>query len=215
MLLARLRYLLTRFEDEFFHIQPDLGMNRSVKSIALSSILNEALNLQEAAILGDGKYFDRLKMWGKDQDWEWNDITIRFTWWPVCEMLQPFQIDSSNNDKLSIIGRDANNNVKHYGDLASLGDVMHACAAAWFFVVERAREAKIFLGSSEMNQLFRIYDCYELINSRPDSSGSGYIICRPTPNIVSYPVVRGHSEVPIAEAAFESRLAKAKKSKKA
>lgn len=47
-LLARLRYLMMRLEGEFFHVQPDLDSNGKVTSLALCSILNEAVNLQES-----------------------------------------------------------------------------------------------------------------------------------------------------------------------
>jgi hypothetical protein len=204
-LLARLRYLLMRLEGEFFHVQPDLDSNGKVTSLALCSILNEAVNLQETVF--PDHFWDSLKAWGLAQTWEWNDVEIRFTWWPVCATLRPFQY--SLEGTLAIGGREANNAVKHHGALATLNDAVQGCAATWFLVMERAREVEVFLGDSDGDRLFSIFDCYDLIDSR--GSGYGHIICRPLPSQVSYPRVRGPSEVPLAKAAFERRYSNWKK----
>lgn len=210
MLIARLRYLLERFENEFFHVHPDLIMNGHVKSLALSSILNEALNLHEAILPGKERFFPELKKWGEKQDWKWNEVVIRFTWWPICENLHPFGLKDS---MVIIKGRDANNSVKHGGDLANLEDTMNACAAAWFLVLEKAREAKVFIGQSEMSQIFKIFDCYNFIDTC--DSGYGYAISRPVFNKVCYPSVRGHSEIEEAKEAYEERYLKGKKKQEA
>ena len=199
-LIARLKYLLMRFEGEFFHVHPDLGSNGSVTSLALSSILNEAVNLQEMAFPGPS-FWDAVKEWGRAQTWVWNTVEVRFTWWPVCEILHPFQL--SPPDTLCIAGREANNSVKHNGAFATLTDAVKACAATWFLILERARESEIFLPASDMDHLMRLFDCYDLIDSRRYSYG--HTICRPVPSLVSYPIIRGPSEIESAEAAFQRR----------
>jgi len=75
--------------------------------------------------------------------------------------------------------------------------------------MERAREVGVFLGDTDGDRLFRIFDCYDLIDTR--GSGYGDIIFRPLPNQVSYPRVRGPSEIPLAQAAFERRYLNWKK----
>lgn len=202
-LVNRLVFLLARFENEFFHIQPDVKINGQVKSLALSSILNEALNLHEATFPGDGNFFHKLREWGKTQDWKWNEIVIRFTWWPVCEPLQPFVF---NEEKLVIKGREANNRIKHHGELATFEDTLNACSAAWFLVLEKAREAEIFIGPSEGEKIFKLFDCYDLLEVMDVYFGNA--IKRPLINRVSYPSIRGKSETEEAKAAFEARLQK-------
>jgi hypothetical protein len=204
--IARLKYLLMRLEGEFFHVHPDLGSNGRVTSLALSSILNEAVNLQEMAFPGTS-FWDTVKEWGRVQTWGWNEVEVRFTWWPVCEILHPFQLLPP--ERLLIAGRDANNSVKHNGAFATLTDAVNACAAAWFLVLERGREAEIFLPASDIDHLMRFFDCYDFIDSR--GASYGHVICRPLPSLVSYPIVRGPSEVESAEAAFRRRSSKWKR----
>ncbi len=210
-LITRLIYLLERFEKEFFHVHPDLKQNCQVKSLALSSILNEALNLHEATFPGKSNrdYFKNLVTWGNHQDWNWNDVAIRFTWWPVCETIKPFCFDAKG---LAIRGREANNRIKHHGDMATFEDTLNACAAAWFLVLEKARETKVFIGESELQKTFKIFDCYDLIDSL--DHGYGHMICRPLINKVCYPAVRGQSEIEDAKQAFEQRMTRRSKSKK-
>jgi hypothetical protein len=93
--------------------------------------------------------------------------------------------------------------------LATLNDAVQASAATWFLVMERAREVGVFLGDSDGERLFKIFDCYDLLDSR--GCGYGDIICRPLPNLVSYPCVRGPSEIPLAQAAYEQRYLNWKK----
>jgi len=204
-LLARLRYLMMRLEGEFFHVQPDLDSNGKVTSLALCSILNEAVNLQESVF--PAHFWRSINAWGLAQTWDWNDVEIRFTWWPVCATLRPFQY--SREGTLTIGGRQTNNSVKHHGALATLNDAVQACAASRFLVMERAREVGVFLGDSDGERLFKIFDCYDLLDSR--GCGYGDIICRPLPNQVSYPGVRGPSEIPLAQAAYEQRYLNWKK----
>jgi hypothetical protein len=199
-LLRRLIYLLARIEAEFFHVHPDIKTNGNVISLALTSILNESVNLIEHAI--DPPFFPTLRSWSEGQEWSWNDIEIRFTWWPVCEAVRPFSVNAK--DEIAIAGRDANNNVKHTGSLASLKDTLGSCAAAWFIVLERAREARVFLGDDEVSLLFRIFDCYHLLTSM--SAGYGTKICRPVVNMLAYPTIRGESEVGVAKEAYNTRL---------
>jgi hypothetical protein len=204
-LVARLRYLLSRLEDEFFHVHPDLDSNGSTTSLAFSSILNEALNLHEAAFPdGTSKFWDSIKKWGDSQNWEWNDIEIRFTRWPVLVSLRPFHLDPDG--KLKIVSRDSNNAVKHKGKLATLSDAVYACAAAWFLVLEKAREAEIFFGTSDIDELMALFDCFELIGFSTNEYGNA--VTRPLVNRVEYPIVRGRSEVPLARAAYERRYSR-------
>ena len=207
-LVARLRYLLSRLEDEFFHIHPHLDSNGSTTSLALSSILNEALNLQEAAFPGGASSFwDSIKKWGDSQDWKWSEVEIRFTRWPVLENLQPFHVDE--NGKLTILGRDSNNAVKHKGELATLRDTVNACAAGWFLVLEKAREAEIYFRDADIDELMSLFDCYELIGFLQHAYGT--VVARPLVNRVENPAVRGRSEEPLAKATFERRYSRWKK----
>ncbi len=201
-LVVRLKYLLMRLEGEFFHVHPDLTVNGATTSLALSSILNEAVNIHEMCFPGDS-FWDAIKTWGRSQTWEWNEVEIRFTWWPVCANRRPFRHGAP--DALTIAGRDPNNAVKHDGILTTLNDAVDACAATWFLVLEKAREAEIFLSTAHIEQLMSLFDCYELLDSR--GNGFGNIICRPLPSWVSYPNVRGPSEVPHAKDAFDRRYA--------
>lgn len=207
-LVARLRYLLRRLEEEFFHVHPDLYLNGSTTSLAFSSILNEALSLHEAAFLGEtSNFWDSIKKWGDSQAWKWNDIEIRFTRLPVLENLRPFSIDQ--NGMLTIVGRASNNAVKHKGELATLKDTVHACAAAWFLVLEKAREAEIFFSTADIDELMALFDCYELIGFIQKEYGN--VVGRPCINLLEYPAIRGLSEVPLAKAAYERRYSRWKK----
>lgn len=204
-LVARLRYLLSRLEDEFFHVHPDLDSNGSTTSLAFSSILNEALNLHESVFQnGASGFWKEIKQWGDSQTWKWNDVEIRFTRWPVLVTFHPFHIDPGG--MLKIGGRDSNNAVKHKGDLATLNDTVHACAVAWFLVLEKAREAEMFFSTSDIDGLMTLFDCYELIGFLPNEYGN--TVGRPLVNRVEYPIVRGRSEVPFAKAAYERRYSR-------
>jgi hypothetical protein len=75
--------------------------------------------------------------------------------------------------------------------------------------MERACEVGVFLGDSDGDRLFSIFDCYDLLDSR--GSGYGDIIGRPLPNQVRYPGVCGPSEIPLAQAAYEQRFLNWKK----
>src|SRR5690554_57759 len=132
LILRRLEYLLTRLDGEFFHLHPDVEKNGSTTSLALSSILNEAVNIQESIF--PGNFFTNIKDWNQEQDWHWNDVNVRFTWWPVCIELQPFRLNEVGT--LWIGGRDANNRIKHDGELAILKETIEACAATWFLALE-------------------------------------------------------------------------------
>lgn len=199
-LLARLKYLLARLEGEFFHLQPDLNANGDATSLALCSILNEAANIQEAAF--DGDFLPTLKAWGLQQTWDWNSVEVRFTWWPVCEVIQPF---SQNADGvLTVAGRAANNEVKHQGKLANLRNTIGATAATWFLVMERVREAGVFLAGHDHERLFALFDCFDLLDTRVTSYGEA--IGRPLSNRVEYPRVRGASEIDLANDAYKRRL---------
>jgi hypothetical protein len=199
-LLNRLKYLLARLEGEFFHVHPDMEINGSTTSLAFSSILNEALNLHEASF-PDDNFWPAIKKWGKSQDWNWNEVKIRFTYWHVLRELHPFKIDSQG--RLTIAGRDENNSVKHHGELATLSVTVEACATAWFIVLEKAREAEVFLTDSDIDELKKLFDCYNLIGRQGGSYGT--VISRPLVNKLEYPAVRGRSEVHGAEAAFKKR----------
>lgn len=201
ILVRRLNYLLERLEAEFFHVHPSLEENGKTTSLALTSILNEALNLHEAAF-HSGNFWPEITKWGSSQEWEWEEIQVRFTYWPVLEVVNPFSVDS--NGKLKISGRAENNSTKHQGKLASLESVLFACAAAWFIVLEKAREAEVFLGASEVDGLMKLFDCYDLINV--SESVYGLKVSRSLFNRVEYPAVRGSSEIPLAKEAFEKRL---------
>lgn len=206
-LFERLRYLLHRLEAEFFHIHPDLDTNGDTTSLVLSSILNEAVNLQEAALIkNEERFFTTLKKWANAQCWNWSDVEIRFTWGSVCKPLSPFKL---NGKQLIIAGRDANNQVKHGGSLARLTDVITACAATWFLVLERIREVGIFIGEEQANQVVSLFDCYDWISIRSNSWGA-LTIDRPVTFLLSYPYVRGPSEIPLAERAFETRAKRAR-----
>ncbi len=200
-LLSRLQYLLARLEEEFFHVQPDVTTNGETTSLALCSILNEAVNIQEAAFAGD--FFQLLKAWGRNKPWQWNAVQVRFVWGPACESFLPFE--GSSDEKLFVRGRQTNNDVKHQGALASLSDTICACAVAWFLVMEIAQESGVYVTSTEADRLFSLFDCYDLIRMRSDSFG--YIICRPVHNMQSYPHVRGASEKDAAKAAYAQRFA--------
>lgn len=207
-LVARLKYLLSRLGDEFFHVHPDLDSNGLTTSLAFSSILNEALNLQEAIFAGKGSNFwGSIKKWGDLQNWTWAEIEIRFTRWPTLATLHPFALDGSGN--LIIKGRDTNNDVKHGGKLATLSAVVNSCAATWFLVLETARETEIFLSETDINDLSELFDCYDLIYFRPGDFGISVV--RPLVNRVQYPMVRGRSEESLAMAAYERRLSKWKR----
>ena len=199
-LLGRLKYLMARLEGEFFHVHPDLETNGSTTSLAFSSILNEALNLHEASFSGND-FWPAIKAWGESQTWNWNEVKIRFTHWPVLRELNPFKVDSQGH--LTISGRAENNSVKHHGKLADLKVTVNACAAAWFIVLEKAREAEVFLTEPDINELMRLFDCYDLIGHH--SAECGIVISRPLPSRVEYPTVRGCSEVSTAKAAFDKR----------
>ena len=203
-LLTRLRYLLERLEGEFFHLQPDLEKNGSATSLALSSILNEAVNLQEMVFANEmapnnASFWSSIKSWSSHQDWAWEDVEVRFTWWPICTTLKPF---SYSDNQLRVAGRDANNSVKHHGELATLQDTITACGATWFLVLEKAREAEVFVYEREV---LTLYDCYHLIEIRAHLYG--HVIARPS-NRLTYLGIRGKSEIPLAKAALErqSRL---------
>ncbi len=191
---------MDRLEAEFFHLQPDLQVNGNAVSLALSSVLNEAVNLQEAAF--QSPFFKTIKAWQLQQTWSWNDVVIRFTWWPVCTQLEPFAL--SPDGDLTIAGRGANNAVKHTGALATLRDTISAVAAAWFLVLERAREACIFLDPNDGRQLTRIFDCFELVDIHDTEFGQS--VDRPLMNRVEYPAIRGKSEIDAAKEAFARRL---------
>lgn len=199
-LIKRLNYLLHRLEGEFFHLHPDIEENGNSTSLALTSILNEALNLHEAAFKKD-KFWKEILGWGSKQEWQWEEIEIRFTYWPSLLKIKPFTIGPKN--ELKILGRDENNSTKHDGQLATFESVLWACAAAWFIVLEKAREAEIFLDESETNNLFKLFDCFDLISLRRGSYG--VIVSRPLCSRVEYPAIRGNSEVPEAKKACDSR----------
>ncbi|MDF2183161.1 hypothetical protein [Neptuniibacter sp. CAU 1671] len=201
ILVRRLNYLLERLEAEFFHIHPNLEENGKTTSLALTSILNEALNLHEAAF-HSGEFWPEITEWGNGQDWKWEKIKVRFTYWPVLVVINPFSVDLKG--KINISGRAENNSTKHQGELASLESALFACAAAWFIVLEKAREAEVFLGTSEADDLMKLFDCYDLINI--SQSAYGLKISRPLANRVEYPAVRGSSEIPLAKDAFEKRI---------
>lgn len=151
-------------------------------------------------------FFPSLLKWGTEQDWKWNDVEVRFTWWPVCEAIRPFSINAEN--KIEIAGRNANNEAKHSGGLACLRDTLSSCAAAWFIVLERAREARVFLEGDEVSGLFKTFDCYNLLTSQQGSYGT--MICRPMASMLAYPSTRGESEVEIAKEAHDVRLSRAR-----
>ena len=199
-LLGRLKYLLARLEGEFFHVYPDLTKNGSTTSLSFSSILNEALNLHEASFSGSD-FWPAIKAWGESQAWSWNDIKIRFTYWPVLQELLPFNAD--NQGRLTISGRAENNLVKHHGELANLEVAVNACAAAWFIVMEKAREAEVFVTEPDIHELMKLFDCYNWIGHH--SIECGIVISRPIYSMVELPTVRGRSEVSIAKAAFDKR----------
>lgn len=205
LLVGRLKYLLARLEGEFFHIQPDLPTNGTATSVALSSILNEAVNLVEAVFPGPpGTFWTAIQDWASRQEWTWDEVVIRFTWFPVCEDIRPFRVDAGG--RLTIEGRAANNAVKHDGRLASLADTLTACAAAWFLVLETAREARIILDPSDVDRVMRIFDLFDLLTIANTSHGPE--VRRPMVSLVEYPIVRGQSEISIATAAFETRYDK-------
>jgi len=174
--------------------------------LALSSILNEATNLHEACFptATANSFYVAAQEWGCSQDWEWSNIQIRFTRWPVLEIIKPFNLIESSNDRVRIAGRNANNAVKHDGELASLRDTVEACAAAWFLVVERAREAHVYRSQEDVDQLLELFDCYDWVDFRDD--GFGTIFCRPLATKVSYPSVRGRSEEALAKSEYQRRL---------
>jgi len=198
-LIGRLRYLLARLEGEFFHVHPDIETNGATTSLAFSSILNEALNLHEAAFKGD--FWTLIKAWGGRQEWKWNEIEIRFTRWPVLEILKPFHFGSPQSR--GIAGRGANNSVKHLGQYASLRHAIGACAGAWVLVLEKAREAEIYLDPMDAEELVRPFDCYVWISIEPGQYGAQ--VRRPLVSRVEYPSVRGRSEVAQAEEAVGRR----------
>ncbi len=197
-LIKRLKHLLTRLEGEFFHIHPDISENGATTSLALSSILNEALNLHEASF--DGDFWHEITKWGKKQNWTWEQIEIRFTYWPVLTVIKPFTIVS---DKLVIAGRTENNLVKHKGELAPLKAVLEACGVAWFIILERAREEEIFIDEVEVNELVKLFDCFGLLTHRNTTYGT--VISRPLANRVEFPSIRSHSEIGIATTAQRNR----------
>lgn len=199
-LVKRLNYLLFRLEKEFFHIHPSMEENGKTTSLALTSILNEALNLHEASFK-TGNFWVGIREWGRNKDWNWEDIEIRFTFWPELSVIKPFSINADG--QLIILGRDENNSSKHYGELAKLESVLNACAAAWFIVLEVARESEIFLDLNQAEDLMKLFDCFELIDIGPSSYG--IVVSRPIRNRVSYPSVRGISEIHLAKDAFEKR----------
>lgn len=168
--------------------------------MAFSSILNEALNLHEASFPSNN-FWPAIKAWCESQTWNWNEVIIRFTYWPVLQELHPFKTDPQG--RLTISGREENNLVKHNGQLANLKVTVNACAAACFIVLEKAREAEVFLTESDINELMRLFDCYDLIGHQ--SAECGIVISRPLASIVEYPSVRGGSEVSTAKAAFDKR----------
>lgn len=201
ILVRRLNYLLKRLENEFFHVHPSLEENRQTTSLAFTSILNEAANLHEAAFYSR-EFWPEITRWGSSQEWKWEEIKVRFTYWPVLEVLMPFSLDT--NGKLKIAGRDENNATKHQGKLAPFEAALNASAAAWFIVLEKAREEDIFLGASEVDDLMKLFDCYDLITF--SESAYGLKVSRPLANKVEYPVVRGSSEIHQAKEAFQNRL---------
>ena len=202
ILIRRLNYLLKRLENEFFHVHPSLEENRQTTSLAFTSILNEAANLHEAAFYSR-EFWSEITKWGGSQEWKWEEIKVRFTYWPVLEVLKPFSFDT--NDKLKIAGRDENNATKHQGKLASFEDALNACAAAWFIVLEKAREEEVFLGANEVDDLMKLFDCYDLISFR--ESAYGFKVSSPIANKIEYPALRGSSEIPEAKEAFQNRSA--------
>ena len=204
LLIGRLSYLLARLEGEFFHIHPDFKKNGKTTSLAFSSILNEAVNLHESCFAGESNFFEKIIAWGKQQEWKWDEIEIRFTRWPVCETLRPFILKP--NGELVIRGRSENNLVKHHGKLANLSSTLYASAAAWFLVLERAREEKIFVDETEVAQISKIFDCFELIDF--SSLIHGISVCRPLVSKVEYLGIRGRSEIETAKIAYRSRYDK-------
>ena len=68
----------------------------------------------------------------------------------------------------------------------------------------KAREEDVFLGASEVDDLMKLFDCYNLITF--SESAFGLKVSKPLANKVEYPVVRGSSEIHLAKKAFQNRL---------